>query len=205
MDAVNLISLFGIMLVLAAVPSTSVGLVVARSATHGLRSGLAAAAGIAAGDLVFIALAILGMTALAELLGSVFAVVRLLAGGYLIWMGIGLLRSLSAAGLPDAGTTRPGTATSFAAGFLLTLGDVKAIVFYASLFPAFVDLTRITLTSGLVIAGVTVIAVGGVKAVYAVCARQILGRVRNHRIQRAGRATAGGLMVGAGAYLIVKG
>jgi threonine/homoserine/homoserine lactone efflux protein len=47
--------------------------------------------------------------------------------------------------------------------------------------------------------------VGSIKGIYAVLARSIVRRVHNRRLQRAGRATAGGLMVGTGAYLIVKG
>jgi hypothetical protein len=48
------------MVVLAAIPSSSVALVVLRSASLGVRSGVATAFGIAAGDLIFVALAISG-------------------------------------------------------------------------------------------------------------------------------------------------
>jgi threonine/homoserine/homoserine lactone efflux protein len=204
MEPINLISLFGIMLVLAAVPSASVGLVVTRSATHGLRSGVAASMGIVVADLLFVLLAILGMSALAELLGSFFVVIRILAGGYLIWMGIRLLRATVESGVRVSSTAGSGSATSFAAGFFLTLGDVKAIFFYASLFPAFVDLTQLTLVSGTAILFLTAVSVGSVKMMYAVLARSLVRRVHNHRLQQAGRAVAGGLMVGTGLYLVAK-
>jgi threonine/homoserine/homoserine lactone efflux protein len=158
-----------------------------------------------AADLCFVVLAILGMTALAELLGSLFVVIRYAAGGYLIWLGIGLLRSARNSRFQESGSPSSGLITSFVAGFFLTLGDVKAILFYASLFPAFVDLTRLTLWSGGAIVVLTALSVGLVKGIYAVLARSIVRRVHNRRLQRVGRATAGGLMVGTGAYLIVKG
>jgi threonine/homoserine/homoserine lactone efflux protein len=145
------------------------------------------------------------MTALAELLGSLFVVIRYAAGGYLIWLGIGLLRSARNSRFQEGGSPSSGLITSFVAGFFLTLGDVKAILFYASLFPAFVDLTRLTLWSGGAIVVLTALSVGLVKGIYAVLARSIVRRVHNRRLQRVGRATAGGLMVGTGAYLIVKG
>jgi len=47
--------------VLAAMPSTSVALVVTRSATLGVGNGFSVAAGIVLGDLVFVMLAILGL------------------------------------------------------------------------------------------------------------------------------------------------
>lgn len=50
MSIVESITLFGIMMALAAVPSTSVALVITRSATLGIRNGLAVAMGIVLGD-----------------------------------------------------------------------------------------------------------------------------------------------------------
>lgn len=68
----SLLALFLVMIALAVVPSTSVALVVTRSATRGFQSGAAAAAGIVVGDLIFLGLAMLGMAALAHSLGSIF-------------------------------------------------------------------------------------------------------------------------------------
>lgn len=58
------------MLLLAAIPSGSVGFVVISSASRGFSSGVAASLGIVAGDLIFVTLALLGMTALAEAMGE---------------------------------------------------------------------------------------------------------------------------------------
>src|SRR5690606_2048454 len=89
----ELVVLFVVMALLALLPSTSVALVVARSSTAGFLNGAAVAAGILLGDLVFAGLAVLGMAALAEVMGSFFLVLRYLAGLYLIWFGISLLRA----------------------------------------------------------------------------------------------------------------
>lgn len=73
---------------------------------------------------------------------------RYAAAAYLVWFGISLIRSEPAemSGLVADG--RPGGLwISFAAGIGLTLGDVKAILFYAALFRAFVDLTAVTVTN----------------------------------------------------------
>ena len=59
------LTLFAIMIVLAALPSCSVALVVTRAATLGIRNGAAVTAGIVMGDLIFVTLAILGMSTLA--------------------------------------------------------------------------------------------------------------------------------------------
>ncbi|MEQ9825967.1 MAG: LysE family translocator [Puniceicoccaceae bacterium] len=197
-------SLLIIMLGLAAMPSASVALVVTRSATGGFRHGVAVAAGVVLGDLVFVALALLGMSFLAETMGAFFAVLKLAGGTYLIWLGISLLRTRSELSVETSPQRPVSMLTSFAAGFLLTLGDVKAIFFYASLFPTVVELSTLSTTDVLAIVLVTLLAVGGVKLVYAFLAQRIVRRIQNRRMQTLARTTAGGLMIGAGSYLIVK-
>ncbi|RAU19509.1 LysE family translocator [Nitrincola tibetensis] len=195
------------MVMLALVPSTSVALVVARSSTAGFLNGAAVSVGIVLGDLVFVFLAIFGMTALAEVMGGFFLILRYIAGAYLIWFGISLLRSKARVQVP-AGRSVSSLSASFLTGLIITLGDVKAILFYASLFPAFVDLATLKTSDVIVISLLTVMAVGGVKLFYAYSASKIVSLPSvlksQHKVQGAVKVTVGGLMVGTGAYLIVK-
>lgn len=202
MNLPEIAALFFVMMILALVPSTSVALVVARSSTAGFMNGAAVAAGIVAGDLVFVLLAVFGMTALAEVMGSLFLILRYLAGAYLIWFGIGLLKSAPSPAV--ATPVRPGAtlSASFLSGLSLTLSDVKAIFFYASLFPVFVDLTTINVWDITLIVIVTIAAVGGVKLGYACFAMRVASFVRGGRKESVIRAAAGGFMLCAGIYLI---
>ncbi|WP_297808592.1 LysE family translocator [uncultured Methylophaga sp.] len=204
MSLVEIIGLFAAMAALALVPSTSVALVVVRATSAGFANGSAAAAGIVLGDLVFVFLAVLGMAALAEVLGNFFLILRYLAGGYLIWFGVSLMRSSASLQLENSERSVSNLSSSFFSGLFLTLGDVKAIFFYASLFPAFVDLATIGALDIVHIAVITIVAVGGVKLGYAYFARGLVSSVRNPRAERALKVTAGSLMVGAGSYLIAK-
>lgn len=68
MSIIESLTLLGIMVALAAMPSASVALVVTRSATLGVANGLAVSAGIVLGDLVFITFAIFGLSVVAETL-----------------------------------------------------------------------------------------------------------------------------------------
>ena len=192
------------MLGLAAVPSVSVALVVARGAALGVRNGAAVAAGIVLGDLVFVALAILGLHAIAETMGSFFIVVRYAAGAYLIWLGVGLIRSRDRIFRRPAAPDRSTLLASFASGFALTLGDVKAIFFYASLFPAFVDVTSLEFGDAAVVVLITITAVGGVKLAYAFAARRIVLRLESRERDTIILSTAGTVMVGTGAYVITQ-
>jgi threonine/homoserine/homoserine lactone efflux protein len=204
MSLMDLLALFGIMVCLAALPSSSVALVVVHSAAANLRSGLAVSVGIVAGDLLLATLAIVGMTTLAEALGSFFLVLRYCAAAYLLWLGVGLIRSAAS----DATTSEfPVARTlhgSFLAGFLLTLGDVKAILFYASLFPAFIDLANLSAGDMAIIMAITALAVGGVKAVYAFAAQRVALSAARSKWKKPAQMATGSLMVGAGGYLIAR-
>lgn len=196
--------LFAALVTLALVPSASVALVIARSASAGFLNGAAVAGGIVAGDIVFVILAIVGMVALAETMGSFFLVIRYLAGVYLIWFGISLMRSNPSFHLKESGRSVSTLSASFVSGFFLTLGDVKAIFFYASLFPAFVDVVTIEAADITILVMLTIAAVGGVKLAYAYFATSLVTFARNLKAERTVQKTAGGLMVGTGAYLIAK-
>ncbi|WP_347332898.1 LysE family translocator [Marinimicrobium locisalis] len=204
MGLVEILLLFAVMTVLALVPSTSVALVVARSSTAGFLNGSAVAAGIVVGDLIFVFLAILGMAALAEMMGSLFLILRYLAGAYLVWFGISLMRSKPPSKVEASDRSASTLSASFLSGLILTLGDVKAILFYASLFPAFVDLTAITASEIAIIVVLTIVAVGGVKLGYAYAGMKIVSFARGFKAERAIKTTVGGFMVGAGAYLLAK-
>lgn len=196
--------LAGVMIVLAAMPSASVALVVARSAQRGVWSGCAVAVGIVIGDLVFVALALSGMSVLAETMGAFFAVMRFAAGAYLIWMGIALLRSIRRAPMDVPDRVGSKLIGSFAAGLVLTLGDVKAILFYSSLFPVFLDLSAVDWRVASTVAAITVISVGSVKVIYALCARHVALRFIHSRSTQVARGVAGTTLIGTGVVLLTK-
>ncbi|PTN12294.1 LysE family transporter [Nitrosomonas aestuarii] len=95
----------------------------------------------------------------------------------------------------------------FLAGLFVTLGDMKAIVFYASLFPAFIAISALTLPDIAVILFVTVVTVGGVKLAYAFAATKVVTISKISKglaVRNQARLASGTLIVGAGTYLIVK-
>lgn len=205
MNIIESTALFGIMLVLAAMPSASVALVVTRSATLGVTNGLAVSAGIVLGDLVFITLAVFGLSMVAETMGSLFVIIKVLGGMYLLWLGFSLLTVKGSGNITTSkNNSKSSLLTSFIAGFLLTLGDVKAILFYASLFPVFIDLSAVDVPEILTIVLITIFSVGGVKALYAIFSNKVASYTRDTKIEAVTRKTAGSLMIGAGGYLIVK-
>lgn len=199
----NIAALAGIMALGAAVPSVSVLAVSARSAALGFAHGALTSAGIVVGDIVFILIAIYGLSALAALMGDHFVLITYLGGAYLIWLGVMLWRSTPKAESERA-ASKHARASSFLTGLLITLGDQKAILFYLGFFPAFVNPAALSPVDTLLMLAVATIAVGGPKLFYAFLAERAGNRFRTSKVARAINIVAGVVLVGVGVSLVVK-
>ena len=210
LTAGSIASLFATMLVLALVPSLSVLAVTARAVALGLRHGVAATLGIVAGDLIFIIVAVLGLSVLAEVAGAYLVVLSYAGGVYLIWLGIRLWRSapvMSAPGAAAPAAEPTPLFSSLMAGLLLTLGDQKAILFYFVFFPAFADLDRLTpLDTGLILL-VAAVAVGAAKLAYALAAIRaviFIGGTAGHAVAIFLNRLAALILMVVGGFLILR-
>lgn len=195
--------LFGTLVVLALVPSVSVLAVSARSAASGFRHGVFTAIGIVVGDVLFILLAIFGLSLLAEAMGSWFVLVKYVGGAYLILLGIKVWRENSKV-VEARGSAESSLLSSFLTGLLITLGDQKAILFYLFSFPAFLDLSTVSVFDAAVIVAIATLAVGGAKIFYAFMAdrARLLISPEGHQGMN---VAAGSVMIAVGVFLLVKG
>lgn len=200
MTLAGMVALFGVMAVLAAVPSVSVLAVSARSASSGFVHGALTALGVVTGDLAFILLAVFGLALLAEAMGSMFHLVKYLGGAYLIWLGIVLWQTRTRAA-DVGGAAGSSLRSSFMTGLLVTLGDQKAVLFYLGFLPAFVDLSAMScLDIGAVVA-IAILAVGGVKLGYAYAAHRA-GRFFGAKAGKFLHVAAACIMVATGVFIL---
>ncbi len=188
---------------LAIIPSVSVLAVTARSAAFGFTHGVLTALGIVAADILFILVAVYGLALVAELMGAQFKLVQYLGGAYLVWLGVSLWRADAKAHKSDE-IKQSSRSSSFLTGFLITLGDQKAILFYLGFFPAFIDLTRMTMADTLIIILIAIIGVGGAKLVYAYLADRARTVFKNKRAIRAINILAACVMIAVGLTLLLK-
>ena len=187
--------------VLGITPGPAVFAVMARALASGLRPAFAFHLGVVAGDLVLMALAILGLAAIAQALGPWFVVVRIAGGLYLVWLGW----KLWTAPVPEPGLETVATAAAFRRnivdGFLLTLGNPKAIVFYAAFLPTFVELVHIDSGDVAILAAVIAGVLTVTNMTYGLMAAQARRFLKSRRAMRNMNRTAGAMMVGAGAVV----
>jgi len=199
----SILALLGTMIVLAAIPSISVLAVSARAAAFGFTHGMFTALGIVIADIIFILIAVYGLALVAELMGEQFRLIKYVGGIYLIWLGISLWRTDSKARKSDP-VKQSSLGSSFLTGFLITLGDQKAILFYLGFFPAFIDLRLMTPADTMIIIIIAIIGVGGAKLVYAYLADRASLLFKNTRAIRGLNVLAGCVMIAVGVALLLK-
>lgn len=111
---------------LALITSTSKG---------GIAGGLAATAGVIAGDQVLMWAAVAGVSAVLAAYPAAFHAVQWVGAVYLAWLGIKML--LAKPG--DAPVLQITAGHYFRQALFITLLNPKAIVFYMAFFPLFID------------------------------------------------------------------
>jgi len=196
-------ALLGTMIVLAIVPSVSVLAVSARAAAFGFTHGMFTALGIVVADVLFIVIAVYGLALVAELMGDQFKLIQYIGAAYLTWLGVSLWRADAKARAADS-VSQSSWLSSFLAGFLITLGDQKAILFYLGFFPAFIDLSTMTPADTLIIILIAIVGVGGAKLVYAYLADRAAVVFRDSRALRGLNRLAAGIMIAVAIALLLK-
>ena len=109
------------------------------TARGGVRAGYATLGGLMLGDQILIAIAATGVAALLQAHPALFAGLRYLGAGYLIWVGLQLLRE------PVASNGAEPVAHGrrwFRQALLVGVLNPKAILFYMAFFPLFIDPAR---------------------------------------------------------------
>lgn len=106
-----------------------------RVGTKDRRAGVLCALGIMVGNTIWITASLLGLSALIETFPQILSVLQLVGGAYLLYMGVGAIRS----GLNARKTTieKAKVENPFRAGLLTNLSNPKAILFFGAIFVQF--------------------------------------------------------------------
>ena len=134
-------------LVLITTPGQDMILVMSRSIAQGPAAGMATAAGVSVGLVGHTLLATLGLGAILRASELVFLGLKLVGAAYLVYLGIGLIRTRRAELLVGEATRRS-LARLFVDGAFSNISNPKIAIFYFAFLPQFVlpDAARPTLT-----------------------------------------------------------
>lgn len=190
------------MIILAATPGPGVFASVARALSEGFKSSLFFIGGLVIGVIIFFLLAILGMSTISKVMGHFSYIIRIIGGGYLIYLGIQMIKNKSLGQLQQ--NIQGTKSKSFAGGFLVTMGNPKPILFYASIVPTIIDINQINpLEMGVIIAiiiSVSFIVIG------TYCYLAVLSKtfITNNQTHSKLNIVSGMIMMTAGSFILLK-
>ncbi len=194
-----LVYLAAVLVFFATPPDTSQLLIISNSIRHGLRKSAYTIAGDLTANAVQMTAAAFGLAAIIAASATAFLWIKWLGVAYLLWIGVQLMRSTETA------RTLGGTASGqrwrlFRQGFITSMANPFAVVFFGALFPQFIDPGAPVLPQLLVL-GLTYLAVdGAILMLWGWLGRRaarVLERVSSTLVTK----LCGGLMIAAAALL----
>ena len=205
MDVAALVLFASTLLVAAASPGPGIAALVAQVLGKGSHRAGAFAAGLILGDLVWLAVAILGLAAVAQTFHEVFLVIKYAGAGYLIYYLAYRMWTAPAAPRDVTGDRRrDGFMRLFFAGLAVTLGNPKVVAFYLALLPNLIDLPRVGLFGYVELAGISVVILTVVFGAYAIAAARARTLFRSPRAMRLFNRAGGTMMAGAAVAVATK-
>ena len=203
MTILNLLAFASAMFLLAVSPGPGVFATLARALASGFSHAAVLVLGIVLGDIIFLLLAIYGLSSMAEILGSFFIFVKYGGGLYLLWLGIKIWRTETSNKLVQ-GVREDSWGKNLLSGLIITLANPKVIFFYLGFLPTFVDLSSLTNVDILSISAVVVMILGSVLLGYAFLATRASKLISSEQNQKRLNRCAGGVMVTAGSAILFR-
>lgn len=201
MDPVTLALFAGALMLAAGSPGPSVAALVARVLARGWRDVIPFLAAMWLGEVIWLTMALAGLSALAQAFQPAFLALKWAGIAYLAWLAFRLwTQAPQAAGeLPR----RTSGWAMFGAGMALTLGNPKIMVFYVALLPVLIDVPAVGLAEWALLSLVTLAALAVVDLAWVALAERARAFLRTPRAillaNRVSAATLGGAAVAVAA------
>ncbi|HUH91060.1 MAG TPA: LysE family translocator [Lysobacter sp.] len=137
-DPTTLATYLVIALGFAFLPGPAMLLTLARATSSGTRTGIATGLGIAVGDLIHTAMAVLGISAVILASAFVFSLIKYLGAAYLVYLGVRaiLAKADPSLSVPASLTTPTG---AFRQAIITEVLNPKSALFFLALLPQFVQ------------------------------------------------------------------
>ncbi len=174
MDLLTVLSLMFATFVYAVSPGPGLFAVLAISTRYGPIPAIWVSIGHTIGDIIYVALAMLALSALAEIISDSIMYVKLFGASYLIYIGYQQYKSKGVSF--EKASNKSSIFKLLILGFVVGVTNPKTIIFYLSFLPIFVDLNNLS-----IITEFEVIAVVGLTVFFVLSLANILGiRLRGY-------------------------
>lgn len=189
----------GLYAIAIATPGPAVIAIVARALGSGFKSVVPGSLGILVGDLILMTLSAFGLAMVAKAMGHWFLIVKIAGALYLLYLGY---KYWTAQVLDDP--VPQSASRGFLAYLGLTLGNPKAIVFFAALLPVAVNPRELNWIGYLQLFAATCVLIPAITLGYAALAAQLSRFVASRKARLRINKGAGAVMAGAGALIMVN-
>ncbi|MCV6609953.1 MAG: LysE family translocator [Amphritea sp.] len=205
MSLESAISFFIAIFIFGITPGPGVFAILAKAMVEGARRCFLLALGMVVSDIVYLILACLGLAAIAEHWGGLFTAIRWAGAAYLIYLGVKLFTTKPDLNMAATQAGKGSRASlEFAQGFLISASNPKVILFYIAFLPTFMDLTVLSSADIALASALTLIALMAGLMLIAYAAHWASARLQSEKSVKRLNQTAGGIMIGAGAYLAAR-
>jgi homoserine/homoserine lactone efflux protein len=187
---------------LAIVPGPTVTVIIANSLRFGTKAGIGNVLGTQAGFVIWLVVAALGLGAAISVMGVYFEILRLLGAGYLVWIGIKMLRSKGDLAIAT-NRARPG-GSFFWQGFVVIMSNPKMLVLFGAMIPPFIVPTGNAMVQTLLLGGSFMLIAFFGDSFYAITAGKAgdkLSRSRIHGLE----LFSGICLIGGGLWMVLRG
>jgi threonine/homoserine/homoserine lactone efflux protein len=183
MDPLALSIFAAALLLTAGTPGPSIAALVSRVIASGWRDVLPFLAAMWIGEVIWLSMAMAGLSALAATFQLGFQILKWLGVAYLCWLAWKMCRQ-PVGPAADALPSRRAPWSMFAAGMAVTLGNPKIMVFYLALLPTLIDLSAASLGQWALLAAVTMVCLAGVDLAWVLLAHHARRFLRTPRAAR---------------------
>ena len=188
-------------IILSVTPGPGVFSSLSSGLNHGFRLGWWNALGMQAASMVYVAVVALGLGAILIASETLFEVVKWLGVAYLVYLGFATWRAEPKGFEADRDDHATTALQVFTRGFLVNITNPKGIIFFAAIFPQFIDIAR-PLALQYVILGATTFATDlAIMMAYTALAATVFRAMRDPSSIRWVNRGLGGFFVAAGVAL----
>ena len=135
----TLLAFATVTLLIAYFPGPALLYTAAQTIAHGRRAGLMAMLGIHLGCYVHVVAAAFGLSAVFKHVPELYVAVKVVGALYLVWLGIGMIRSKLGTGESAAVAPAKTVRRALIDSFIVEVLNPKVALFFIALLPQFVD------------------------------------------------------------------
>lgn len=188
-------------IILSATPGPGVLTSIIKAISDGFNESMYFLSGVVLCNIIYLLLALYGISSLSRTIGEMFFLVKIFGGFYLIIIGIKLFQTKNFQNRPVIHENKNG---NFVSGFILTAGNPEPILFYASVLPTLIEVETVNTIEVFIMIIIIVSVSFLITGSYCYLASHSKSLLINKNLGKYINKMAGIIMSITGSYLIIK-